>query len=100
MSYQPPVYKPTNTLAIVSLIFGIASWCVLPMLGMIVAIVCGHMARGEIRRAAGTMEGDGFAVAVLVLGYAQLLLGLLMALFFIGLLIFGVSIGFHALHWN
>jgi hypothetical protein len=100
MSYQPPVYKPTNTLAVVSLAFGIASWCVLPVLGSIVAIICGHAARGEIRRAAGTIEGDGFAIAGLVLGYIQLALAVLGALIFIGLMIFGISIGLHTLHGN
>jgi hypothetical protein len=100
MSYQPPVYKPTNVLAVISLAFGIASWCVLPLLGAIVAIVCGHAARGEIRRAAGTMDGDGFAIAGLVLGYIQLALSVLVALVCLGLVIFGVGIGFHSTHGN
>jgi hypothetical protein len=100
MSYQTPADRPTNTLAVVSLVFGIASWCVFPMLGAIVAIVCGHMARSEIRRAANPMEGDGFAIAGLVLGYAQLALAVLGALIVLGLIVFGVSLGFHTVHWN
>ena len=100
MSYQPPVDKPTNALALVSLVFGIASWCALPVIGAIVAVVCGHMARGEIRRAAGSMEGDGFAVAGLVLGYVHLALAALAMLVFVGLAMFGIGLGFHAMHWN
>ena len=100
MSYQPP-YRPassTNSLAIVSLIFGVLAWCVLPFIGAIVAIVCGHLARGEIRRAAADrpVEGDGLAVAGLVLGYLQLALCVLAMLVFIAVLIFG----FTFLHWH
>ena len=98
MSYQPPVYKPTNALAVISMAFGIASWCILPMLGAIVAIVCGHLARSEIRRASGAMNGDGFAIAGLVLGYLQLALTLLAIAIFFGLVMFGISL--HAMHWN
>ena len=83
----------TSTLAMVSLGFGIATWVVLPFIGAIVAVVCGHLARSEIRRApAGTLDGDGFAVAGLVLGYLHLVLGA-MAL----TLVLGVLAG--ALHW-
>ena len=96
MSYQPP-YRPasgTNSLAVVSLIFGILAWCVLPFIGAIVAIVCGHLARGEIRRAAPdhAIEGDGLAVAGLVLGYVQLLLCVLAVFLFIAMLIFGFAV--------
>lgn len=101
MSYQPPVDKPTNTLAVVSLVFGIASWCVFPMLGAIVAIVCGHMARSEIRREAGATQGDGFAIAGLLLGYVQLALAVIGALIIGGLLFFGIGFGLHSMqHWN
>ena len=90
MSYQPAVsYPRTSTLAIVSLISGIASWLPLPLLGAIVAVVCGHLARGEIRRApAGTIEGDGMAIAGLILGYAHLALWALVIAFFLALILF------------
>ena len=41
--------RPTNTLAVISLIAGIVSWLLLPFVGGLAAIICGHMARGEIR---------------------------------------------------
>lgn len=76
MSYQPayPSTTTTCTMAIVSLVFGILSWILLPFIGAIVAVVCGHLARSEIRRApVGTvLEGDGMAIAGLVLGYVHL----------------------------
>jgi hypothetical protein len=101
MSYRPPTHSSTHALAVVSLVFGIAAWCMLPMLGAVVAIVCGHLARGEIRRApVGTMEGDGLAIAGLVLGYMQLGLALLTVLIVLSFVLLGVGIGFHAFPWH
>jgi hypothetical protein len=82
---QPPPYQPqqppgaymvpsqtTNTLAIVSFVFGIGSYVVIPIVGAIVAIITGHMARGQIKQ---TGEGGGgFALAGLILGYVHLAL--------------------------
>lgn len=100
MSYQPSTYRSTNSLAVVSLIFGIACWFVLPLVGAIVAIVCGHMARGEIRRAEpGTVEGDGLAIAGLVLGYVHLALAVLAIAIVLAFLALGFGIGIHSLHW-
>ncbi|HQQ59020.1 MAG TPA: DUF4190 domain-containing protein, partial [Thermomonas sp.] len=42
--------RQTNSLAVVSLVCGILGWTLLPFLGSIIAIICGHMARSEIRR--------------------------------------------------
>jgi len=63
----------TSGTAIASLVFGVLSWFALPFIGAILAIVLGHSARGEIRRAPpGTIDGDGMAVAGLILGWAHL----------------------------
>jgi hypothetical protein len=77
----------TSNLAIISLVSGILGWTILPWIASIVAIVTGHMARAEIRRSAGTMEGDGLAVAGLVLGYAMVVIsfiGLMLVILFFG----------------
>ena len=37
--------RQTSTLAIISLVSGLRGWTVLPFLGSIVAVICGHMAR-------------------------------------------------------
>jgi hypothetical protein len=64
----------TSTLAIVSLIFGVVCWVALPFIGALVAIICGHSARSEIRHAPpGTIEGDGMALAGLILGWVHML---------------------------
>jgi len=101
MSYQPPASRTTNALAVASMAFGISAWCVLPFIGAIVAIICGHLARGEIRRApVGTMGGDGFAVAGLILGYVHLILTVLVGLVLIALVMLGINLGFSAVHWH
>ncbi len=89
---------PTSSLAVTSLVFGILAWCVLPFVGAIVAIVCGHLARAEIRNTSVDRrpEGDGLAVAGLVLGYVQLALCLLVLLMVIAAVIFGVALS----HWR
>ena len=80
MNTLPPPNRPgTNTAAIVSLVSGIGSYFILPVIGAIIAIVAGHMARSEIRRSG--QEGDGMAVAGLVLGYLHLALALAFLLF-------------------
>ncbi len=66
-------YPRTSGSAVASLVFGVLSWIVLPFIGAILAIVLGHSARGEIRRSPpGTVEGDGMALAGLILGWAHL----------------------------
>jgi len=68
-------YRQTSSTAIVSLVFGILGWTLLPWIGSIVAIIAGHMARAEIRRDPERIEGDGMAVAGLLLGWIMLILG-------------------------
>jgi hypothetical protein len=96
MNALPPVQRTTSAMAVVSLVSGIASWCVLPLVGAIVAIVCGHLARAEVRRSQGQIEGDGLAVVGLVLGYVQLAFGFIVLLFAIAAIVLGLSIGFGA----
>ncbi|MCK7593140.1 DUF4190 domain-containing protein [Pseudomarimonas salicorniae] len=68
----------TSTAAIISLVFGIVSWIALPLLGALVAIVAGHMARAEIRRE--RIDGDNLALIGLVLGYLNIGLTILLFL--------------------
>ncbi len=68
--YQPPPNVPsqsgTNGLAAASLAFGIGQ-VFIPIVGAVIAIVCGHLARGDIRR--NGQDGDSLALSGLVLGY-------------------------------
>ena len=71
---QPPVMmtvprRPANGLAIASLVLGLMC---LPSGGMLAvpAVVCGHLARAQIRRTGE--EGDGMATAGLVIGWLSI----------------------------
>ena len=77
---------PTNTLAMVSLISGILSWVLAPVIGGVVAVITGHMAKREIRRTGE--QGDGLATAGLILGYIHLAVVVLIA-GFVFLVVFG-----------
>lgn len=91
------VYPRTSSLAVVSLIFGILAYVFLPGVGALVAVICGHSARSEIRRSPpGSLEGDGMALAGLILGWIQiacLVIAVALAVLFIAGLI-----AFHGLH--
>ena len=77
------VARTTSAMAVISLVSGILGWTLVPFLGSIVAVVTGHLARGEIRRAPDRLEGDGLAVAGLVLGYASIAMAVLAAFAFV-----------------
>lgn len=79
--------RQTNVLAIVSLVSGLLGWSFVPIIGSLVAIVTGHLARSEIRRQPERYEGDGLALVGLILGYLAIGLGVLAILAF--LLFFG-----------
>jgi len=70
---------PTNQLAIVSLVAGVASYFLFPVIGAVIAIITGHIARSQIRKTGES--GNGLAMAGLILGYVHLALGLLIGLF-------------------
>ena len=72
----------TSPLAIVSLVTGVLGWTLVPFVGSLVAIVTGHLARGEIRRNPG-MEGNSMAVIGLVLGWVAVIGALLAVMAFV-----------------
>jgi Domain of unknown function (DUF4190) len=86
-----------NTTAIISLAFGVVCWVGIPFVGALVAVICGHAARAEIRRAApGSIDGEGLAIAGMILGYAHLAL-----IAFLIILVFGFlgGLAFFS-HWH
>ncbi|MGY4515659.1 DUF4190 domain-containing protein [Lysobacter sp. HA18] len=81
------INAPSSQLAVASLVLGLLSWVLIPVLGGFGAVICGHMARRDIRAARGALGGDGMAVAGLVLGYLHLvvlIVGVIIALVFFG----------------
>jgi hypothetical protein len=71
----------TNTLAVVALVLGICGLTVIPLAASIAAVICGHVARRQIReRGEG---GDGMALGGLITGYIGVAGLVLILLFFV-----------------
>ena len=80
-------------MAIVSLSAGILAYVLVPILGAIVAIVTGHMARKEITNSGGRLTGNGLALAGLILGYIQVFLLVIPLCVIVILALLGPAIG-------
>lgn len=63
---------PSSTLAIVSLVSGILGFTFVPLVGAIVALVTGYMARNETRSIPPKASGDGMATAGIIMGWVQI----------------------------
>ncbi len=100
--YIPPTgTHPNSSLALASLIMGILGLTFFPLVGSIIAVVTGTMARKEIRASAGALGGDGMATAGLILGWlgvGMTVFGLCIALAVIGLVFFLVPINISTQH--
>lgn len=65
---NPSVVPRTSGLAITSLVLGICSFFTIGLTA-IPAVICGHIARGKIRRSGGARTGGGLALAGIICGY-------------------------------
>jgi hypothetical protein len=92
--YPMPVYQPpvsTNSLARASLVLGVAEFFTMGLTA-IPAIICGHMAKREMRQTG--QRGDGLATSGLVLGYmAVIFWGILIVLSIVGAVISATGAG-------
>jgi hypothetical protein len=71
-----PSARKTSGLAITSFVLGVLGLCC-PIFLSLPAIICGHIARGNIKRSGGAEDGGGLALAGTILGYISLALGIL-----------------------
>ena len=79
----------TNVLAVISLVLsllGVLATFLIPIVSHIAAIICGHIARSQIRRSAGSQTGYGIALAGLIISYLSIIFSL------IGFFILGVGL--------
>lgn len=81
--YYPGVENRTNDKATWSLICGVAGFFCLSILAGIPAIILGFIARAEIKRTGGRQEGNGMAIAGIVLGILTVLIAIATVAFFI-----------------
>lgn len=77
----------THPMALLSLICGILAWVAFPILGSLVAIVAGHAALNQLRRDGDAGGGAGLARAGLILGWLQIGLIVLVAAFWLALVL-------------
>ncbi len=73
----------TSSLAIASLCLGIGSIVLCGILMGIPALICGHVALGEIKRSDGRVEGKPMAIIGLILGYFSIVATVVMVLIFL-----------------
>jgi hypothetical protein len=69
-AYQPPPPSGTNSMAIASMVLGVAEFFT-GGLTAIPAVICGHVARRQMKQTA--QRGDGLATSGLVLGYMAII---------------------------
>lgn len=75
---------PNAPLAVWSLILGILSIVLCGPISAIPAIICGHMARSQIKQEPNALTGEGMALAGLIMGYFAIVMTIL--LFILGLI--------------
>lgn len=96
-----PVQNSTN--AIISLIMGILGFTLLPMIGSIVAVICGMMAKKEIRNAqagGSALGGEGMATAGLIMGWIGIGLGILACCLLAVLILIPALLIPFGINWN
>jgi hypothetical protein len=69
-AYQPPPAGGTNSLAIASMVLGVAEFFTAGLTA-IPAVICGHIARRQMKQT--PQRGDGLATSGLVLGYMAII---------------------------
>ena len=78
---EPPGYylspEKNSSFAIIALISGIFGVTLFPMIGSIVALITGQLAKREIDEICGTLGGKNLAQVGLILGWIGLVLALL-----------------------
>ena len=80
MSETPGYYlspEQNSSLALIALVSGIFGITMFPVIGSIVAVISGRMAKREIDESGGTRGGSNLAQAGLILGWTGLVLSLL-----------------------
>jgi uncharacterized membrane protein len=70
-------------MAVASMVLGIVGLVMIPVIGPILALVFGYVAKGSIDRSGGREGGRGMAVAGIVLGYVGLVLSVLWVVYFV-----------------
>src|SRR6266513_2362724 len=73
-------------LAIVSVVLAVLSFACIPIVAVIPAIVCGHVAWSKISKSGGALHGKGIAVVGLIVGYLAIPWAVLQVWFLAGMI--------------
>ncbi len=85
---------PSSTLAIVSLISALLGFSFMPLLGGIVALIAGYLARKETHSIPPKASGDGMAIAGIIMGWIQIaIVGLFICCWVLGILFYWFPLG-------
>jgi hypothetical protein len=69
-----PASRQTSGLAITSFVLGLLGLCCPVFISSLAAVICGHIARGKIKKDEANLGGGGLALAGLILGYLSIAL--------------------------
>ncbi len=85
----PLVPAHNSRLAIASLICGVMTWILffIPLLLAIPAVICGHLGHSAVKRGNGAVTGRGIALIGMALGYAHLVLTVLVFCVFVAIVL-------------
>ena len=73
-------------MALVSLALAVLSFACIPIVAVIPAIVCGHVAWSKIRKSGGSLRGKEVAIAGLIVGYLAIPWAVLQVWFLVGMI--------------
>src|SRR5437773_3330295 len=73
-------------MAIVSVVLAVLSFAYIPIVAVIPAIVCGHVAWSKISKSGGALRGKGIAVVGLIVGYLAIPWAFLQVSFLVGMI--------------
>lgn len=89
-AYPPLAAPQTSGMAVAALVMGIGGLTLIPLVGSILALIFGYMARKDIRQRPDEVTGDGLALAGIVMGWISIGLSVLAIVIFGGLTVCGV----------
>jgi hypothetical protein len=73
-------------MAVVSLVLAVLSFACIPIVAVIPAVVCGHLAWSKISKSDGALHGKGIAIAGLIIGYLAIPWAVLQVWFLAGMI--------------
>lgn len=100
---EPPSELPNSTTAIICLVAGILGLTFFPLIGSVVALFTGSMAKTEISQSGGTVGGENIARIGILLGWIGIglaILGICVAGVFLVIPLCIVALGLSSGEWG